>query len=225
MQRFRSVLTEYQRRRRSRDRLYLETMQQVYGNVTQVMVDSRSGSNLLYLPLDRLLQQAGVGARRHRSRSCRRPPSPRQPVPAPTRQPRQRASRPRRPLRSRHEPNCTHRGRGAGGADAAVVHPVRRRSAPTWPWCTRWARSREVIAEPGLKVKCPAVPERWFSTSASRRSTVQDGSSRPKSLSIGWLVKWRITRKPRQFIPQQRGRPAQPRSKLSPVNYGPRSAR
>jgi membrane protease subunit HflK len=62
-QRFRSVLTEYQKAPAvTRDRLYLETMQQVYGNVTKVMVDSRSGSNLLYLPLDRLLQQAGAPA-------------------------------------------------------------------------------------------------------------------------------------------------------------------
>jgi membrane protease subunit HflK len=64
-QRFRSVLAEYQKAPQvTRDRLYLETMQQVYANVSKVLVDSRSGSNLLYLPLDRLLQQAGapVGA-------------------------------------------------------------------------------------------------------------------------------------------------------------------
>jgi len=62
-QRFRSVLTEYQRAPTvTRDRLYIETMQQVYSNVSKVMVDSRSGSNLLYLPLDRLLQQAGAPA-------------------------------------------------------------------------------------------------------------------------------------------------------------------
>ena len=62
-QRFRSVLTEYQKAPTvTRDRLYIDTMQQVYSNVSKVMVDSRSGSNLLYLPLDRLLQQAGVGA-------------------------------------------------------------------------------------------------------------------------------------------------------------------
>jgi membrane protease subunit HflK len=62
-QRFRSVLAEYQKAPAvTRDRLYLETMQQVYGNVSKVMVESRSGSNLLYLPLDRLLQQAGVPA-------------------------------------------------------------------------------------------------------------------------------------------------------------------
>jgi membrane protease subunit HflK len=62
-QRFRSVLTEYQKAPAvTRDRLYLETMQSVYSNVSKVMVESRSGSNLLYLPLDRLLQQAGVPA-------------------------------------------------------------------------------------------------------------------------------------------------------------------
>jgi membrane protease subunit HflK len=65
-QRFRSVLTEYQRAPAvTRDRLYIETMQQVYSNVSKVMVDSRAGSNLLYLPLDKLLQQgqaAGSGA-------------------------------------------------------------------------------------------------------------------------------------------------------------------
>jgi membrane protease subunit HflK len=60
-QRFRLVLSEYQKAPQvTRDRLYLETMQSVYSNVSKVFVDSRSGSNLLYLPLDRLLQQASV---------------------------------------------------------------------------------------------------------------------------------------------------------------------
>lgn len=62
-QRFRSVLAEYQKAPGvTRDRLYIETMQQVYSNVSKVMVDSRSGSNLLYLPLDKLLQQSGTAA-------------------------------------------------------------------------------------------------------------------------------------------------------------------
>ena len=57
-QRFRSVLGEYEKAPGvTRDRLYLETMQQVYSNVTKVMVETKSGSNLLYLPLDKLLQQ------------------------------------------------------------------------------------------------------------------------------------------------------------------------
>jgi modulator of FtsH protease HflK len=61
-QRFRSVLTEYQKAPAvTRDRLYIDTMQQIYSNVTKVMIDTRSGSNLLYLPLDRLLQQGATG--------------------------------------------------------------------------------------------------------------------------------------------------------------------
>jgi modulator of FtsH protease HflK len=61
-QRFTSVLTEYQKAPSvTRDRLYIDTMQQVYSNVTKVMVDSRGNSNLLYLPLDKLMQQAGAG--------------------------------------------------------------------------------------------------------------------------------------------------------------------
>jgi membrane protease subunit HflK len=61
-QRFRSVLAEYQKAPGvTRDRLYLETMQSVYANVSKVMVETRNGSNLLYLPLDRLMQQAAAG--------------------------------------------------------------------------------------------------------------------------------------------------------------------
>ena len=57
-QRFRSVLAEYQRAPQvMRDRMYLDAMQQIYTNVTKVLVDSRQGSNLLYLPLDKIMQQ------------------------------------------------------------------------------------------------------------------------------------------------------------------------
>lgn len=56
-QRFKSVLAEYQKAPGvTRDRLYIDTMQQIYSNVTKVMVDSRQGTNLLYLPLDKLMQ-------------------------------------------------------------------------------------------------------------------------------------------------------------------------
>ena len=59
-QRFKSLLAEYQKAPQvTRDRLYLESMQQIYTNVTKVLVDQRQGSNLLYLPLDKLLQQSG----------------------------------------------------------------------------------------------------------------------------------------------------------------------
>ena len=62
-QRFSSIYTEYQKAPVvSRDRLYLETMQQVYSNVTKVVVDSKQGSNLLYLPLDKIMQQTQSGS-------------------------------------------------------------------------------------------------------------------------------------------------------------------
>lgn len=55
--RFKAILPEYQRAPQvMRDRLYTDTMQQIYSNVTKVMVDSKQGSQLLYLPLDKLLQ-------------------------------------------------------------------------------------------------------------------------------------------------------------------------
>jgi membrane protease subunit HflK len=60
-QRFRSVYAEYQKAPQvTRDRMYLDTMQQIYANVTKVVVESRQGSSLLYLPLDKLLQSGTV---------------------------------------------------------------------------------------------------------------------------------------------------------------------
>lgn len=62
-QRFRSVLAEYQKAPQvTRDRMYLDAMQQIFSNVTKVMVDSRQGSNLLYLPLDKIMQMSNGSA-------------------------------------------------------------------------------------------------------------------------------------------------------------------
>lgn len=62
-QRFRSVYAEYQKAPQvMRDRMYLDTMQQIYSNVTKVIVDSKQGSNMLYLPLDKVLQMTGAPA-------------------------------------------------------------------------------------------------------------------------------------------------------------------
>ena len=56
-QRFKAVLPEYQKAPQvTRDRMYLDAMQQIYTNVTKVVVDSKQGSNLMYLPLDKLMQ-------------------------------------------------------------------------------------------------------------------------------------------------------------------------
>ena len=61
-QRFSSVLTEYEKAPQvTRDRMYTDAMQQVYSNVTKVMVESRNGSNLLYLPIDKIMQMSSQG--------------------------------------------------------------------------------------------------------------------------------------------------------------------
>ncbi len=58
-QRFRSVLAEYQKAPQvTRERMYTDAMQEIYANVTKVLVDTKSGSNLLYLPLDKIMQMA-----------------------------------------------------------------------------------------------------------------------------------------------------------------------
>jgi modulator of FtsH protease HflK len=60
-QRFKTILPEYQKAPQvMRDRMYTDTMQQIYGNVTKVLVDSKQGSNMLYLPLDKIMQQVSA---------------------------------------------------------------------------------------------------------------------------------------------------------------------
>jgi membrane protease subunit HflK len=60
-QRFKSVLAEYQRAPQvTRDRLYIDAMQQIYNNVTKIMVDARQGGNMLFLPLDKIMQQVAA---------------------------------------------------------------------------------------------------------------------------------------------------------------------
>jgi membrane protease subunit HflK len=60
--RFKQVLVEYQKAPAvTRDRMYLDTMQQIFSSTSKVMVDSKNGNNLLYLPLDKLIAQAAAG--------------------------------------------------------------------------------------------------------------------------------------------------------------------
>ena len=55
--RFKQILVEYNRAPGvTRDRMYLETMQQIMTSTTKIFIDARAGTNLLYLPLDKLVQ-------------------------------------------------------------------------------------------------------------------------------------------------------------------------
>ena len=61
--RFSQVLVEYIKAPQvTRERLYQDAMQQVLSSTTKVMVDDKGGNNLLYLPLDKLLQLTGPAA-------------------------------------------------------------------------------------------------------------------------------------------------------------------
>jgi len=56
-QRFEDLLFEYKKAPEvTRQRLYLDTMQDVMANSTKVMVDAGDGNNIFYLPLDKAMQ-------------------------------------------------------------------------------------------------------------------------------------------------------------------------
>jgi membrane protease subunit HflK len=58
--RFKQVLVEYNKAPGvTRDRLYLDMMQQILSSTTKIFIDQKSGNNLLYLPLEKLIQMSG----------------------------------------------------------------------------------------------------------------------------------------------------------------------
>ena len=94
-QRFSSVLGEYQKAPQvTRERMYLDAMQEIYSGVNKVIIDSRSGGNLMYLPLDRLLQSTGAAG-------AAAPAAAPSPAPAPAAQAPAADSRARDPNRAR----------------------------------------------------------------------------------------------------------------------------
>jgi len=61
--RFEKLLPEYLAAPKvTRDRMYLETMEQVYSNTSKVLIDVKNGNNIMYLPLDKMLNQSGGAA-------------------------------------------------------------------------------------------------------------------------------------------------------------------
>lgn len=62
--RFTSVYTEYAKAPQvTRDRIYVDAMRDIYQNVTKVYVDQKSGSNLLYLPFDKIVASTQAAAK------------------------------------------------------------------------------------------------------------------------------------------------------------------
>ena len=59
-QRFNQLLAEYRKAPEvTRERLYIDSVQSVYANTNKVMVDVDGGNNVLYLPLDKMVPNAG----------------------------------------------------------------------------------------------------------------------------------------------------------------------
>lgn len=54
--RFNALLTQYAKAKQlTRERLYIDAMEAVFGNTTKVLIDGNAGNNLLYLPMDKLI--------------------------------------------------------------------------------------------------------------------------------------------------------------------------
>ncbi|HSC75857.1 MAG TPA: FtsH protease activity modulator HflK [Pseudomonadales bacterium] len=61
--RFDALLTEYRKAPDvTRERLYIETMQDIYANNSKVLIDTSNSNNMLYLPLDQLRNRTGSTA-------------------------------------------------------------------------------------------------------------------------------------------------------------------
>ncbi|CAM8653936.1 HflC Membrane protease subunits, stomatin/prohibitin homologs [Oxalobacteraceae bacterium] len=59
--RFSKILTEYEKAPGvTRDRMYIEAMQQIFSSTTKVMVDTKSSNSMIYLPLDKLIAQTAA---------------------------------------------------------------------------------------------------------------------------------------------------------------------
>jgi modulator of FtsH protease HflK len=91
--RFRQIMTEYSRAPAvTRERMYLDTMQQVLSSTSKVIVDQKSGNNLLFLPLDKLLQLSAAATVAPTDNVDRAPNADMQSQAAPTVDPRSRDS-------------------------------------------------------------------------------------------------------------------------------------
>jgi membrane protease subunit HflK len=72
--RFSQVLAEYAKAPAiTRERIYIETLQSVLSSTSKILIDARASGNLLYLPLDKLMQQAGVAGLTESQASQRTP--------------------------------------------------------------------------------------------------------------------------------------------------------
>ena len=59
--RFKQILVEYSKAPQvTRDRMYIDSMREMYSNVTKVLVDTTKSNSMLYLPLDKIVAQVSA---------------------------------------------------------------------------------------------------------------------------------------------------------------------
>ncbi len=59
--RFKQILVEYNKAPEvTRQRMYIDTVQQMLSNTSKILLDTKGSGNLLYLPLDKLMQAAAA---------------------------------------------------------------------------------------------------------------------------------------------------------------------
>lgn len=81
--RFTQILAQYDKAPAvTRSRMYIDTMQQILSNTSKIMIDAKGGNNMLYLPLDKLMQAAGAPAAAAAAPAAAPAPAPASPVPA-----------------------------------------------------------------------------------------------------------------------------------------------
>jgi regulator of protease activity HflC (stomatin/prohibitin superfamily) len=216
--RFRAILAEYERAPQvTRERMYLDTMQQILSATSKVIVDQKGGQNLLYLPLDRLIQ-------RRRSAG---PPSPS------TRRAPRRRSRPRRAGTVAHAPRQPALARPGGRtmkrASAYVRHRRHRRGARRRDERVhhRPAQGRHQVPagrgegdpdRPGLYFLVPLLQNvRLFDTriqTLEARDPERFLTAENRNVLVDSFVKWRVV-DVRQYYVSVRGDPILAESRIS----------
>ena len=62
--RFEELLPQYESAPEvTRDRIYIETMETVFGNTSKILVDTKNGNNMMYLPLDKIMERRNSSTR------------------------------------------------------------------------------------------------------------------------------------------------------------------
>ena len=62
--RFEKLLPEYQAAKEvTRERLYIDAMEEVLGSSSKILVDVKGGNNMMYLPLDKIMDKQGTATR------------------------------------------------------------------------------------------------------------------------------------------------------------------